>query len=87
MTALILSAIITMQLCGQKAQKQVQNIFAGIAQPVEQLIRNQQVAGSNPVTSSSPSHMRRAFFMPETKSTGAESEDSAPVQSSMRRNE
>ncbi len=27
-------------------------IFAGVAQSVEQLIRNQQVAGSNPVTSS-----------------------------------
>ena len=27
-------------------------IIAGVAQSVEQLIRNQQVAGSNPVTSS-----------------------------------
>ena len=29
--------------------------YAGIAQSVEQLIRNQQVAGSSPVTSSSSS--------------------------------
>ena len=28
------------------------NKYAGVAQSVEQLIRNQQVAGSNPVTSS-----------------------------------
>ena len=30
-------------------------IYAGIAQSVEQLIRNQQVAGSSPVTSSKAS--------------------------------
>ena len=28
------------------------NIYAGIAQLVEQLIRNEQVAGSSPITSS-----------------------------------
>ena len=41
LTALVKSAIIILQLCGQKAQKQLQNIFASVAQSVEQLIRNQ----------------------------------------------
>ena len=37
--------------------------YAGIAQSVEQLIRNQQVAGSSPVTSSKKTHpIRDAFF-------------------------
>ena len=30
--------------------------FATVAQSVEQLIRNQQVAGSNPASSSTPKH-------------------------------
>ena len=30
--------------------------FASVAQSVEQLIRNQQVAGSNPASSSTPKH-------------------------------
>ena len=40
-------------------------LFAGVAQSVEQLIRNQQVVGSSPISSSSSSQatyrLRRAF--------------------------
>ena len=38
--------------------------YAGVAQSVVQLIRNQQVAGSSPVTSSKKGHTRRgvSFF-------------------------
>ena len=35
-----------------KRRRHAAILFAGIAQSVEQLIRNQQVAGSSPVTSS-----------------------------------
>ena len=50
---------------------------ASVAQSVEQLIRNQQVAGSSPATSSSSSQasyrLRRAFFVAQICSSRAHS--------------
>ena len=38
-------------------------IFASVAQSVEQLIRNQQVAGSNPASSSKNLFVSKRFFL------------------------
>ena len=42
-------------IIGKHAERRLH--FAGVAQSVEQLIRNQQVAGSNPATSSNDPRM------------------------------
>ena len=44
--------MLTNQILFAKINPAVGNVLAGVAQPVEQLICNQQVGGSNPSTSS-----------------------------------
>ena len=44
--------VLTKQRVSVKVNSAVGNVLAGVAQPVEQLICNQQVGGSNPSTSS-----------------------------------
>ena len=39
----------------------IRMFFAGVAQLVEQLIRNQQVSGSSPLTSSTQTRMNTGF--------------------------
>ncbi len=59
-------AAVCCPLCGRFPSGMAFRIFAGVAQPVEQLICNQQVGGSNPSTSSTPPQteyrLRRFFF-------------------------
>ena len=40
---------------------------AGVAQSVEQLIRNQQIVGSSPITSSTKNHHQVVFLFERTK--------------------
>lgn len=51
--------VIIIALC----YKSHQLIFAGVAQSVVQLIRNQQVVSSNLITSSKKRTLRRSFFL------------------------
>ena len=48
--------MLTKQRVSVKVNPAVGNVLAGVAQPVEQLICNQQVGGSNPSTSSTTSY-------------------------------
>ena len=47
----------------RESKRLSQNIYAGIAQLVEQLIRNEQAAGSSPITSSTKKHPLGVFLV------------------------
>ena len=48
----------------EKNDRIIRRLFAGVAQLVEQLIRNQQVTGSSPVTSSINPLFKGIFYFP-----------------------